>query len=58
MEHKGGHMKNALYVQWYGKRHLSGWNNVKQQKIKPVVLAIVKLCESESISQSSSQAVS
>jgi len=25
-------MKTALYVQQYGKRHLSGWSNIKQQK--------------------------
>jgi len=25
-------MKNALYVQRYGKRHLSGWSDVEQQK--------------------------
>jgi len=25
-------MKNALYVQQYGKRHLSGWSNVKHRK--------------------------
>jgi len=32
---KEGHaksMKNALYVQWYGKRHLSGWSDVEQRK--------------------------
>jgi len=36
-------MKNALYVQLYGRRHLSGWSDVKQWKIKSVALAIVKL---------------
>jgi len=25
-------MKNALYVQWYDKRHLSGWSDVEQRK--------------------------
>jgi len=35
-EATGKSIKNALYAQQYGKRHLSGWNNVKQQKIKPV----------------------
>jgi len=25
-------MKNALYVEWYGKKHLSGWSDVKQQR--------------------------
>jgi len=36
-EGPGKSMKNALYVQRYGKRHLSSWSNVEQQKkIKPV----------------------
>jgi len=26
--------KNALYVQWYGKRYLLGWNNAELQKKK------------------------
>jgi len=34
-------MKNALYVQQYGKSHLSGW-----KKIKPVDLAIVEFKQS------------
>jgi len=38
----GKSMKNALYVQQYGKRHLLGWSDVKQLKIKPVALAIVE----------------
>jgi len=25
-------MKNALYVQWYGKRHLSNWSDIEQWK--------------------------
>jgi len=29
-EDPGKSMKNALHVQWHGKRHLSGWSNVKQ----------------------------
>jgi len=33
------------------QRHLSGWSNIKQQKIKPVALAIVELRESEGIRQ-------
>jgi len=37
-EGPGKSMKNALYVQQYGKRHLSGWSDVEQQKIKPVAL--------------------
>jgi len=46
---KEGHlksMKNALYVQWYGKRHLLGWSDIEQCKIKPIALAIVELRES------------
>jgi len=35
--------ENALYVQRHGKRHLSGWSDIKQRKIKPIALAIVKL---------------
>jgi len=31
-EDTGKFTKNILYVQWYGKRHLSGWNDVKQWK--------------------------
>jgi len=27
------------HVQQYGKRHLSGWSDVEQQKIKPVLLS-------------------
>jgi len=45
-EGRGKSMKNALYVQRYGKRHLSGWNS---KKVKPVALAIVELCKSEGI---------
>jgi len=49
----GKSMKDALYVQWYGKRH---WIEVEQQqKIKPVTLAIVKLHKSEGINKSVSQ---
>ena len=28
-------MKNALYVLWYAKSHLSGWSDVEQQKSSP-----------------------
>jgi len=43
-EDTGKSMKNALYVQQYGKRHLSGWSDVEQRKkLKPVALAIVEL---------------
>jgi len=31
-EGPGKSMKNALYVQWHGKRHLSGWSDIEQQK--------------------------
>jgi len=54
----GKSMRNTLYVQQYGKRHLSGWNGVEQQKIKPITLAIVELRLSEGISQLVSQSVS
>jgi len=47
-------MKNALYVQWHGKRHLLTSNS---EKIKPVALAIVELQESEGIRQAVSQSV-
>jgi len=41
----GKSIRNALYVQQYGKRYLSGWSNVKKRKkIKPVALGIVELC--------------
>jgi len=33
-EGTGKSMKNALYVQQYGKRHLLGWRDVEQQKKK------------------------
>jgi len=54
----GKSMKNALYVQRYGKRHLSGWSNIDSEKIKPVALAIVELRESEGIRQAGRKAVS
>jgi len=31
-EGRGKSMKNALHVQWYGKRHLSGWSDIEQRK--------------------------
>jgi len=50
-EGRGKSMKNALHVQRYGKRHLSAWSDIEQQKkIKPVALAIVELREFEGIS--------
>jgi len=42
-------MKNALHVQWYGKRHLLGRSDVEQWKNKPLALAIVELRKSEGI---------
>jgi len=42
-EGPGESMKNVLYVQWYSKRHLSGWSDVEQQKIKPVASSYVSL---------------
>jgi len=51
-------MKNALYVQLYGKRHLSGCSNVEQWKNQPVALAIVELREYEGIRQAGGQLVS
>jgi len=50
-------MKNALHVQRYGKRYLSGWSDIKQWKIKSVALAIVELHLSEGINQSGSYSV-
>jgi len=44
----GKSVKNALYVQRYGKRHLLTSNS---EKIKPVALTIVELRESEGIRQ-------
>jgi len=52
----GKSMKIALYAQWYGKRHLLGWSDVEQWKIKPIALAIVELRESEGIKQAGRQA--
>jgi len=31
-EGTGKSMKNALYVQWYGKKRFSYWSDIKQQK--------------------------
>jgi len=44
-------MKNALHVQWCGKRHLSTEETLNSERIKPVALAIVELQESEGIRQ-------
>ena len=50
-------MKNALYILWYAKRHLSGRSDANSEKIKPVALAVVELYLSEGISQLLSQSV-
>jgi len=50
-EGTGKSIKNALYVQQYGKRQFSGWGDIKQQKNQTRSLAIVKLHESEGIRQ-------
>jgi len=46
MEHKedtGKSLKNALHTLWYAKRHLSGWSDVEQWKIKLVALTAIEL---------------
>jgi len=50
-------MKNALYVQWYGKG--TSWTEVtsNSEKTKPVALAFVNLHLSEGTSQPVSQSV-
>jgi len=53
-EGPGKPMKNALYMQRYGKRHLSGWSNVKQRKNQACNLAIFKLRKSEGFRQTGS----
>jgi len=42
----------------YSSMHLSGWSDIKQWKIKPIALAIVKLHESEGIRQAGRQPAS
>jgi len=52
-EVSGKFMKNALYVQQYGKGTSQAEVTSNSEKFKPIIaLAIVKLCESECISQS------
>jgi len=46
-EGHGKSMKNALHVQRYGKKAEAMSNS---KKIKPIALAIVKICKSEGIS--------
>jgi len=48
-EGTGKSMKNALHVQWYGQKHLSGWSNVKQQKNQ--TLAIIEFEGMQSVRQ-------
>jgi len=31
-EGPGKSMVNALYVKWYGKKHIQGWSDIEQQK--------------------------
>jgi len=50
-EDTGKSLKNALYVLWYAKRHLSGWRTSNSEKIKPVALAVIELHLSEGIRQ-------
>jgi len=47
-------MKNALYVQRYGKRTSRAEVMSNSEKIKPVALAIVEVCKSEGIRQAGS----
>ena len=56
-EDTGKSMKNALYVLWYAKRAPLDQAKAmsKSEKIKPVALAVIKLCLSEGISQLLSQ---
>ena len=42
-EDTGKSLKNALDVLRYAKRHLSGWSDIEQWKIKPVSLAVNEL---------------
>jgi len=46
-EDTGKSIKNALCAHQYAKRHLSGWNNVKKWKIKPIAWSV-----SQSVSKS------
>ena len=53
-ENTGKSLNSALSLLWYAKRHLLGWSDVKQQKIKSKALTIIelRLQLSEGISQS------
>ena len=49
-------MKNALYVLWYAKKHLSARSNVEQWKDQPIALAALAVIELRlSVSQLLSQ---
>jgi len=50
-EDTGKSMKNALHVQRYAKGTSQAEVTLNSEKIKPVALAIVELCESEGIRQ-------
>ena len=54
MEHKGKvsfsrTMMQALEPLWLAKRHVSGHNDIESKDIKPVAIAIIKLCLSKGI---------
>ena len=53
-------MMRALYILQYVKRHVSGQSDVEQlvKKIKPIALAVIKLCLPEGIRQAGRQLVS
>ena len=56
-EDTGWSMKNASYILRYTKRHIFGWSDIKQEKIKLVALAIIKLCLSLNASVSQTRLV-
>jgi len=54
MGHKGGPLKNALYVQRHSKRHLSGWSDVRKQKNQARSLShcqVTRIWRHQSVSQ-------
>ena len=58
-EDAGKSVKNALYVQWYAKRHTyQAEVTLNSEKIKLVALTVIELPLSEGISQSVTQSVS
>ena len=44
-------MMQALELLWFAKRHISGQNDVKRCKIKPIALAVIELRLSEGVSE-------